>query len=68
MLNLSNLNKQCLIAQNKMNSFSWAWEALQYSYGVDSFVYIGMISSLGSCLLFQYSVDVDLFHFGWVSA
>ena len=47
-----------------MDSVSWAWKALQYSYGVDSFDYIGMISQLDSCLLFHHSIDVDLFHFG----
>ena len=33
---------------------------------VDLFVYIGMISLLDLWLLFQHSIDVDLFHLGWV--
>ena len=39
---------------------------LQCFFDVDLFVYIGMISLLDLWLLFQHSIDVDLFHLGWV--
>ena len=39
MLNISNLNKKCLIAETKMNFVSWAFKALKYSFDVDSIVF-----------------------------
>ena len=42
-------------------------KALKYSFDVESIVFHWNDFLLDLCLLFQHSIDVDLFHMGWVT-